>query len=289
MLSGLHQLMSSTVPPVKSKWRLNHVKSLSWSSVIWYVSREATLPPQALFHLKCSLQLVPQSSDPSSLPASYSRPSQLAHQGDAIDKTKKGNVDNKHSSAPECTDICYLNDQPALDRLMTFGQSQLHVLLRERTEEGISLKAQSGRDNLDSSPCAATGTMNLGQSIPSSSPGSASQRLENLRRHQHDDKLEKLRECIRRQRQRLPEAAEREKLLDHLERPIATSCANNRTDCSNMAKIRKVAPAPPPPVYKGKIKTSSYIVWLKTCGMSSLMIIYETIFEAIFFMFTLRF
>lgn len=199
------------------------------------------------------MQLVPQSLDPSSLPASYSRPGQLDHQGDARDKNKGGNVDSKHSSAPECTDIRYLNNQPALDKLVTVGQSQLHVLLRERTEEGGSPKAQSGEDNLDLSPCAATGTMNLGQSISSSSPGSASRRLENLRRHQHDDKLEKLRERIRRQRQHMPEAAEREKLLDHLERPIATSCTNNSADCSNMAKIRKVAPAPPPPVYKGNI------------------------------------
>lgn len=199
------------------------------------------------------MQSVPRSSDPSSLPASHSLPSQLAHQDDAGDKNNKGNVDSKHSSTPECTDIRYLNDQPAFDRLVTVGQSQLHVLLRERAEEGGSPIAQSGKDNFDSSPCAATGTLNLGQSIPSSSPGSASQRLENLRRHQHDDKLEKLRERIRRQRQHLPEATEREELLGHLKQPIATSCAINSADCSNMAKIRKVAPAPPPPVYKGNI------------------------------------
>lgn len=193
---------------------------------------------------------MPQSLDRSSLPASYSLPSQLAHQGDAGDKNKRGNLDSKHSPAPECTDICYLNDQPALDRLETVGQSQ-------RTEEAGSPKAQSGRDCLNSSPCAATGTMNLGQSIPSSSPGSASQRLEKLRRHQHDDKLEKLRERIRMQRQHLLEAAEREKLLGHLEQPIATSCANDSGDCGNMAKIRKVALAPPPPVYKGNINVNT--------------------------------
>lgn len=162
-------------------------------------------------------------------------------------------MDSKHSSPSECTDIRYLNGQPALDRLLTVGQSQLDVPLRVRTEEDVSLKVQSGGDNLNSSPCAATGTMNLGQSILTFSPGSASQRLENLRRHQHDDKLEKLRERIRKQRQHLLEAAEREKVLGHLEQPISTSCANNSADCSNMAKIRKVAPAPPPPVYKGNI------------------------------------
>lgn len=196
---------------------------------------------------------MPDSSDPPSLPASYSLPSQPLHQGDARDKHKDENVDSKPSSAPECTDICYLNNQPALDRLVTVGQSQLHVLLRERTDEDGSPKAQSGGDNLNSSPSAATGTMNHGQSIPSSSPGSTSQRLENLRLHQHDDKLEKLKERIRRQRQHLQETAEKDKLLGHLDRPIATGCGSNSADFSKTAKIRKVAPAPPPPVYKGNI------------------------------------
>ncbi|KAG5850112.1 hypothetical protein ANANG_G00078780 [Anguilla anguilla] len=54
----------------------------------------------------------------------------------------------------------------------------------------------------------------------SSSPGSASQRLENLRRRQPDDKLEKLKERIRRQREHLEEAAERERLLGYLRQPV---------------------------------------------------------------------
>lgn len=191
---------------------------------------------------------MPESSDPSSLPVSYSLSGQPVHQGDARDQHKDGN----HFSAPEYTDIHHFKDQPAFDRLVTVGQSQLHVPLRERTDEGHSTKAQSGGDNLGLSPSALTGTTNQRHSIPSSSPGS-SQRLENLRRHQHDDKLEKLKERIRRQRQHLQETAEREKLLGHPEQPIATTTASNSADFSNMAKIRKVAPAPPPPVYRGNI------------------------------------
>lgn len=158
-------------------------------------------------------------------------------------------------STPGCTDIYHLNDQPALDRLVAVGQSQL----RERADEDHSTKAQSGGDNLDISPSSVIGTTNHRLSIPSSSPGSASQRLENLRRHQHDDKLERLKERIRRQRQHLQDTAESEKPLDHLERPIATSGASNTADFSNMAKIRKVAPAPPPPVYRGIINVM-YII-----------------------------
>uniref|UniRef100_A0A3Q3EFZ2 Centrosomal protein 350 n=1 Tax=Labrus bergylta TaxID=56723 RepID=A0A3Q3EFZ2_9LABR len=108
-----------------------------------------------------------------------------------------------------------------------------------------------------------------GDSTPSSSPGSASQRLENLRRHQPDDKLEKLKERIRRQRQHLEEAAEREKLLGYLEQPIMAAVESNNAGTSNMptAKIRKVAAAPPAPIYKGfnstetKIRTPDGKVW----------------------------
>lgn len=229
---------------MNSKLRLNCVKSPSWSPVICYVSREATHPPQALSHPKSHiLQSAPDSCDPSSLPASYPLPSPPVHRGDSRDKHKDGNVHSTHST-PGCTDIHYLNDQPALDRLVAVGQSQLH----ERTDEDHSTKAQSGGDNLDISPSSLIGTR---LSIPSSSPGSASQRLENLRRHQHDDKLERLKERIRRQRQHLQDTAESEKLLDPMERPIATTGATNSADFSNMAKIRKVAPAPPPPVYRG--------------------------------------
>lgn len=240
---------------MNSKLRLICVKSPSWSLVICYVSREATHPPQALSHPKSHiLQSAPDSCDPSSLPASYALPSQPVHQGDSRDKHKDGNVHSTHST-PGCTDIYFLNDQPALDRLVAVGQSQL----QERTDEDHSTKAQSGGDNLDISPSSVIGTTNHRLSNPSSSPGSASQRLENLRRHQHDDKLERLKERIRRQRQHLQDTAESEKPLDHLERPIATSGASSSADFSNMAKIRKVAPAPPPPVYRGIINVM-YII-----------------------------
>lgn len=167
---------------------------------------------------------------------------------------------NKHqdstcSSAPENTDICYLNDQPTLDALRGVRPQSLptSVKVPERvgTEEESTPKAQSDVHNKELSPFLVKNTLQNGQSTPSSSPGSASQRLENLKRHQHDDKLEKLKERIRRQRQHLEEAAEREKLLGHLEQPIIAPVEINTT--SNTAKIRKVAPGPAAPTYKGKV------------------------------------
>uniref|UniRef100_A0A3P9KU28 Centrosomal protein 350 n=1 Tax=Oryzias latipes TaxID=8090 RepID=A0A3P9KU28_ORYLA len=171
--------------------------------------REPTPPPHTISQLEtANPPSVPGSLQPSSLPHSDCAPSQQTN------KQAVKDMDGTHSSAPESAEVRYLNDQPALD----------------------------------SSPLASNpGSSRQGESTPSSSPGSASQRLENLKRHQPDDKLEKLKERIRRQRQHLEEAAEREKLQGRLEQPIVTSVGNNMPT----AKVRKVAVAPPAPIYKG--------------------------------------
>lgn len=218
------------------------------------MSREATPPPHPSSQLESySLHSVPGSSYPSSDPLL----SQLVYQRDTRDKQTDRDLDSTHSSALGSTEVRYLNDQPALDTLRTIG-NQSHLTgtpAREGAEEGSTPKAQLDMDGRESSPCLAPalGPTRRGESTPSTSPGSASQRLENLRRHQPDDKLEKLKERIRRQRQHLEEAAEREKLLGFLEQPIMTAVESNNTGTSNMptAKIRKVAAAPPAPIYKG--------------------------------------
>lgn len=185
----------------------------------------------------------------------------MIYQRDTRDKQTDRDLDSTHSSALESTEVRYLNDQPALVTLRTIG-NQSHLTgvtapAREGAGEEITPKAQLGMDSKESSPCLAPapGSVRRGESTPSTSPGSASQRLENLRRHQPDDKLEKLKERIRRQRQHLEEAAEREKLLGCLEQPVMAAVGSNNAGTSNMptAKIRKVAAAPPAPIYKGTI------------------------------------
>ncbi|XP_045904762.1 centrosome-associated protein 350 isoform X2 [Micropterus dolomieu] len=243
--------------------------------------REATPPPHPSSQLEAySLQSVPGSSYPSSPPPPPPPPSnpllsQLVYQRDTREKQTDRDLDSTHSSALESTEVRYLNDQSALVALRTVGnQSHLtsvRVPAREAAAEESTPKAQPGMDNQESSPCLAPAldSIRRGESTPSTSPGSASQRLENLRRHQPDDKLEKLKERIRRQRQHLEEAAEREKLLGYLEQPIVAAVGSNNAGTSNMptAKIRKVAAAPPAPIYKGfnstetKIRTPDGKVW----------------------------
>nr|XP_043899460.1 centrosome-associated protein 350 isoform X1 [Solea senegalensis] len=234
--------------------------------------REAT-PPQhpSSQQGSHSLQSVPGSS--------YSSPdpllSQLVYQRDTRDKQTDRDLNSTHSSALESTAVRYLNDLPPMDTRKTTGnQSSLTGVRgpgRDGADDDRTYKAQLGIDSQDSGPCPAPaqGIIPRGESTPSSSPGSASQRLENLRRHQPDDKLEKLKERIRRQRQHLEEAAEREKLLGFQEWPIMADVGTNNSGTSNMptAKIRKVAPAPPAPNYRGfnstetKIRTADGKVW----------------------------
>ncbi|KAM8875585.1 centrosome-associated protein 350 isoform 2-T2 [Spinachia spinachia] len=221
--------------------------------------REATPPPHPSSPLEAySLQSVPGSSHPSDPLLS-----QLIYQSDTRDKQTDRELDSTRSSALESTEVRYLNDQPALETLRTTGNqahlTSVRVSAWEEAEGESTAKAQRGMDR----------SMHQTESTPSTSPGSASQRLENLRRHQPDDKLEKLKERIRKQRQHLEESAEREKLLGHLEQPGMAAVGSNNAGTNNMptALIRKVAAAPPAPIYKGfnrtetKIRTADGRVW----------------------------
>uniref|UniRef100_A0A3P8W2C4 Centrosomal protein 350 n=1 Tax=Cynoglossus semilaevis TaxID=244447 RepID=A0A3P8W2C4_CYNSE len=197
--------------------------------------------------------------------------SQMVYQRDTRDKQTDRDLDSTHSSALMSTEVRYLNDLPALETLKTNGyQSPLttdRAPVREWNGDNRTPNAHLDFNSQHSSPYFASlpGSLPRGEGTPSSSPGSASQRLENLRRHQPDDKLEKLKERIRRQRQHLEEAAEKSKVLGFQEQPITAAVETNIS--APTVKIRKVAPAPPAPIYRGfnstetKIRTPDGKVW----------------------------
>ncbi|XP_054904117.1 centrosome-associated protein 350 isoform X2 [Poeciliopsis prolifica] len=215
--------------------------------------REATPPSHPFSQLEAyNLQSVPGSLYTSSLPSSDPVPSQLIYQRDTRDKQTDGDLDSTRSSALESAEVRYLNDQPVLDSLKTEHKAQL--VMDSRESKSFARTPSSSRQ---------------GESTPSSSPGSVSQRLENLRRHQPDDKLEKLKERIRRQRQHLEETANKEKSKSCLEKPIITFVEGDNVGSSSMpaAKIRKVTAAPPAPIYRGfnsaetKVQIPDGTVW----------------------------
>lgn len=81
-----------------------------------------------------------------------------------------------------------------------------------------------------------------------SSPGSVSQRLENIRRWLPDEQLN---EKIGRHMGHLEETSNRNNLLGYLEQPLGIGAAGHTTVPT--VKVRKVAQAPPAPVYKGEL------------------------------------
>lgn len=226
--------------------------------------REATPPPHPSAPSDLySLQSVPGSSHLSQQSSSNPSLSHLVYQRDTRDKQTEIDLNSTHSSAMENMEVRYLNDQPALDTLRT-NPSHPPALTGEAVLLDSSLKAQF-RQNHDSRDSTSDFRCK-GESTPSSSPGSASQRLENLRRHQPDDKLEKLKERIRKQRQHLEETAGKEKLGSYLEQAVVGS-GNSGTCTMPKVKVRKVATAPSAPIYKGfnstetKIQTPDGKIW----------------------------
>ncbi|KAM9324754.1 LOW QUALITY PROTEIN: centrosome-associated protein 350 [Gastrophryne carolinensis] len=140
--------------------------------------------------------------------------------------------DSTHTSAVDETSVRYLNDRLALDALewrLQQSRSDTQADIRERKPSDTP------------------------QHAPSFSP--SSNKLEMLKKRLPDDKLEKLKERIRRQWETSGEKDNR------AWQPNST----NHTDAAT--KTRKVAAAPPPPSYRGfnppetKIRTSDGKVW----------------------------
>ncbi|XP_059503699.1 centrosome-associated protein 350 isoform X3 [Stegostoma tigrinum] len=168
------------------------------------------------------------------------------------------------STAVEDTEVKYLNDHSALDGLhssdalfKTLGRDSLGQ--KGDTEKGPHVKLMSCESDTKSDRPSEQSQL----SSPNSTSESVMQKLEMMRRKQHDDKLEKLKERIRKQREHSDESTERERLLNLSELPAVPA-----TDTTiSTAKVRKIAAAPPAPSYKGfnpmetKIRTPDGKVW----------------------------
>ncbi|XP_037106525.1 centrosome-associated protein 350 isoform X3 [Syngnathus acus] len=212
--------------------------------------RETAPPSQPSSQLEAyRLQSMSGPLSPSS-DAQFSKP---VYQKDFWDKRIDGDEDIAHSE--NSIEVCYLDDPPTADTPQTSADPS-HAISSVLARETSSPEAQITQNmDLQSNPFLppASDLLCRWENSPSTSPGSDCQRLENLRRHQPDDKLEKLKERIRRQIKHQEEAAEKEKVLNRLEQPIMVN--NNKGGTA--AKIRKVAAAPQAPTYKGFSKTEA--------------------------------
>ncbi|XP_054195804.1 centrosome-associated protein 350 isoform X7 [Homo sapiens] len=175
--------------------------------------------------------------------------------------------ESSQSSVINDTVVRFLNDRPAIDALQN-SECLIRMGASMRTEEEMPNRTKGSENNLklsvnnmahDTDPKA----LRLTDSSPSSTSTSNSQRLDILKRRQHDVKLEKLKERIRKQWEHSEETNGRGQKLGHIDHPVMVVNVDN----SVTAKVRKVATAPPAPAYKGfnpsetKIRTPDGKVW----------------------------
>ncbi|XP_037001521.2 centrosome-associated protein 350 isoform X5 [Artibeus jamaicensis] len=176
-------------------------------------------------------------------------------------------LESSQSSVIDDTVVRFLNDRPAIDALQN-SESLIKMSASMRTEEEKPNRTKGNENNLKASVSNVgrdvdPKVLQLTDSSPSSTSTSNSQRLDILKRRQHDVKLEKLKERIRKQWEHSEETRGRGQNLGHVDHPVMVV----NVDSSVTAKVRKVATAPPAPVYKGfnpsetRIRTPDGKVW----------------------------
>lgn len=175
--------------------------------------------------------------------------------------------ESSQSSVMNDTVVRFLNDRPAIDALQN-SESLIKMAAPMRTEEEKPNRTKGNENNLKASGNNIghdidPKVLRLTDSSPSSTSTSNSQRLDILKRRQHDVKLEKLKERIRKQWEHSEEINGRSQNQGHIDHPVMVV----NVDSSVTAKVRKVATAPPAPAYKGfnpsetKIRTPDGKVW----------------------------
>ncbi|XP_036890771.1 centrosome-associated protein 350 isoform X1 [Sturnira hondurensis] len=181
--------------------------------------------------------------------------------------TRCCDFESSQSSVINDTVVRFLNDRPAIDALQN-SESLIKMAAPMRTEEEKPNRTKGNENNLKASVSNVgrdvdPKVLQLADSSPSSTSTSNSQRLDILKRRQHDVKLEKLKERIRKQWEHSEETSGRSQNLGHVDHPVMVV----NVDSSVTAKVRKVATAPPAPAYKGfnpsetRIRTPDGKVW----------------------------
>ncbi|XP_006876488.1 PREDICTED: centrosome-associated protein 350 [Chrysochloris asiatica] len=175
--------------------------------------------------------------------------------------------ESSQSSVINDTVVRFLNDRPAIDALQN-SECLIKMGAPLRSEEEKSNRPKGNENSLKASVSNLSHEVDpkllrLTDSSPSSTSTSNSQRLDILKRRQHDAKLEKLKERIRKQWEHSEETNGQGQNLGYSDHPVMVV----NVDSSVATKVRKVATAPPAPSYKGfnpsetKIRTPDGKVW----------------------------
>ncbi|NXH70256.1 CE350 protein, partial [Hydrobates tethys] len=166
------------------------------------------------------------------------------------------------SSAADETVVRYLNDRPAIDALQN-NEAFLKVATPPRLEEEKTNGSRGDESSTKTPQSNTSQDSELKVSSPSATSTSSAHRLEILKRRQHDAKLEKLKERIRKQWEHSEELGGRGQHSGYAEQPVVITNVENAVT----PKVRKVAAAPAAPSYRGfnpaetKIRTPDGRIW----------------------------
>lgn len=148
-------------------------------------------------------------------------------------------------SAADETVVRYLNDRPAIDALQ--NEAFLKVAAPPRLEEEKNSGCRGDESSTRTPQSNTSQDSELKVSSPSATSTSSAHRLEILKRRQHDAKLEKLKERIRKQWEHSEELGGRGQHSGYAEQPVMITNVENAVT----PKVRKVAAAPAAPSYRG--------------------------------------
>ncbi|NXK10650.1 CE350 protein, partial [Herpetotheres cachinnans] len=166
------------------------------------------------------------------------------------------------SSAADETVVRYLNDRPAIDALQN-NEAFLKVATPPRLEEEKSSGSRGDESSTKTPQSNTSQDSELKVSSPSAMSTSSAHRLEILKRRQHDAKLEKLKERIRKQWEHSEELVGRGQHSGYAEQRVVITNVENAVT----PKVRKVAVAPAAPSYRGfnpaetKIRAPDGKIW----------------------------
>ncbi|NXY20515.1 CE350 protein, partial [Atrichornis clamosus] len=171
-------------------------------------------------------------------------------------------LDSLFSAAADETVVRYLNDRPTIDALQNN-----EAFLRVAPPPGLEEEKTSGSrgDESSTKPSQSSTSQDSELKLSSSSATSicSAHRLEILKQRQHDAKLEKLKERIRKQWEHSEELSGRGQHLGFAEQPVVITNVENTVT----PKVRKVTAVPTAPSYRGfnpaetRIRTPDGKIW----------------------------
>ncbi|NWH39241.1 CE350 protein, partial [Chloropsis hardwickii] len=169
-------------------------------------------------------------------------PACLAHEQDGHSR----GFDSPFPSAADETVVRYLNDRPTINALQS-SEAFPRAAALSRLEEEKSNGSRGDESSTRASQSNASQDSELKVSSPSAASICSAHRLEILKQRQHDAKLEKLKERIRKQWEHSEELSGRGQHLGYAEQPVVVSNVESMVT----PKVRKVTAVPAAPSYRG--------------------------------------